>query len=113
MIRLTILYNLPPGDDEEAFLQWRLGDDYRDTNMAIEGVVHADFGRVNDAWPEGAEAPYRFMTTIDWPDMASFERGFYDPQVQADLDEDLKRLADPVFLITEILDEQRKEAELG
>ncbi|MCA9903573.1 MAG: hypothetical protein KC547_06930, partial [Anaerolineae bacterium] len=26
MIRLTVMYNLPPGSDEEAFLNWRLGE---------------------------------------------------------------------------------------
>jgi hypothetical protein len=108
MIRLTILYNLASGNDEEEFLKWWLGE-YRETNLAIGGVVRADFGRIDGAWPEGTKAPYRFMSTLDWPDTESFKKGFYDPQVQADLDEDLKKVIDPVFLISEILDNQRKE----
>jgi hypothetical protein len=112
MIRLTILYNLASDDDEEEFLKWRLGE-YKQTNLEIEGVVRTDFARIDRAWPDGADTPYRFMTTMDWPDAESFERGFFDPQVQADLDEDMKRLRDSVFLISEILDDQSKETEEG
>jgi len=112
MIRLTVLYNLAPGSDEEEFLKWRLGE-YRETNLEIEGVVRTDFGRIDEAWPEGTEAPYRFVATLDWPDMESFKKGFYDPQVQADLDEDLNRMSNPVFLISEILIDQSKEIEEG
>ena len=109
MIRLTVLYNLSPGTDEDDFLKWRLSE-HQDSNMAIEGVVRTDFGRIDDAWPEGTKSPYRFMTTLDWPDRESFNKGFHDSQVQADLQENLKMMSDPVFLISEILVDQRKES---
>ena len=109
MIRLTVFYNLSPDADEEEFLKWRLTE-HQDANLAIEGVVRTDFSRIDEAWPEGTDPPYRFMTTVDWPDMESFKKGFYDPEVQAGLEENLKMLSNPVFLIGEILINQKKEA---
>src|SRR5579864_3885810 len=91
MIRLTVLYNLPPETDEDEFLAWRLSE-HQETNAGIGGVVRTDFARTVDAWPTGADPKYRFMTTLDWPDWESFLEGFYDPQVQAGLEEDVKRL---------------------
>ena len=109
MIRLTVLYNLSPDTDEEEFLKWRLTE-HQDANLAIEGVVRTDFSRIDEAWPEGTKPPYRFMTTLDWPDMESFKKGFYDPEVQAGLEENLKMLGNPAFLISEILISQKKGA---
>lgn len=104
MIRLTVLYNLPEGTDEEQFLEWRLGE-HQAYNRSMPDVVRTDFGRIEEGWPEGVRPPHRFMTTADWPDWESFRKGFYDPQVQADLRENVKRIADPVFLVSEILAE--------
>lgn len=105
MIRLTVLYNLPEGADEAAFLEWRLGE-HQEENASMEGVMRTDFARVSERWtPENFQAapPHRFMTTADWPDRASFEKAFYDIKEQAALLENLKKLADPVFLVSEIL----------
>lgn len=102
MIRLTVLYNLPAETDEEEFLRWRLSG-HQQANASIKGVIRTDFARSVDAWPEGTDPMYRFMTTVDWPDWASFREGFYAPQVQAALEEDAKMLRDPVFLVGEIL----------
>ena len=107
MIRLTVLYNLLPDVDEEEFLNWRLSEQ-QDSNLAIEGVVRTDFSRIDEAWPRGTKSPYRFMTTVDWPDMESFRKGFFASQVQDDLKENLKMLSEPVFLISEILVDQQK-----
>ncbi|TET29397.1 MAG: hypothetical protein E3J69_13390 [Anaerolineales bacterium] len=109
MIRLTVLYNLSPDTNEEEFLKWRLGK-HQESNLGIEGVLRTDFALIDGAWPEGTDAPYRFITTMDWPDTASFKKGFYDPQVQSDLDKNLKKLSNPVFLISEILIDQKKES---
>ena len=49
------------------------------------------------------------MTTVDWPDRESFERGFYNPQVQADLEENLKKISDALFLVSESLVEEQKD----
>ena len=108
MIRLTVLYNLPSGRDEEEFLRWRLGP-HQASNASMEGVIRTDFGLVNERWPGAEKPPYRFMTTADWPDRESFEAGFYNEQVQVDLKENLKKIADPLFLISEVLAETKNE----
>jgi len=102
MVRLTVLYNLPPGSDEAAFLEWRLGDHQRD-NAAAPGVLRTDFAVVASAWPRGGPARHRFMTIAEWPDRASFERAFYAPDAIAALERNLAKLDDPVFMISEVL----------
>lgn len=105
MIRLTVLYNLPPGTDEAEFLQWRLGE-HQQENASMEGVVRTDFSRADERWTAQdphAPPPYRFMTIADWPDRESFEKSFYDPAVQAKLREDVKKIDNAVFLISEVL----------
>jgi heme-degrading monooxygenase HmoA len=104
MIRLIVMYNLPPGSDEDEFLQWRLTD-HQDSNAAMPGVIRTDFARVDEMWPNGAKPPYRFMTIVEWADEESFKAGFYDPQVQANLQANLDKIADPLFLISEVLTE--------
>jgi hypothetical protein len=111
MIRLTVLYNLPPDQDEDEFLQWRLGE-HQSANMSIEGVVASQFHRVlGDA--DGTAPAYRFLTTLDWPDLESFEKGFYDPQVQAELKENLEKISNPVFLVSECLIRESNDTEGG
>ncbi len=114
MIRVTVLYNLPPGTDEAEFLRWRLTEHQAD-NAGMPGVVRTDFGRVDarhvlgSSAPESS-APYRFMTTVDFPDEETFRNSFYSPENLADLEESVKRIADPLFLISEILAETKNEA---
>jgi hypothetical protein len=108
MIRLTILYNLPPGSSEEEFLSWRLSD-HQEANMSVPGVISTDFSRVIEEFPQEKPVHYRFQTNMDWPDFPSFKKGFYDPKVQADLKNSLLKIADPLFLISEVLIEQKKE----
>ncbi len=99
MIKLTVIYNLPPGADHEAFLKWRTTD-HQEENMAMPGVIKSDFYSIKDAWKRN-DLPYRYMTEAYFPDMATFEKSFYDPEYQASLAESLKRIADPLFLISE------------
>jgi hypothetical protein len=108
MIRLTVLYNLQPYVDEDEFLQWRLTD-HQEENMSIPGVIRSDFARIDQSWPPETNPPYRFMTTADWPDMATFESAFYAPANLEGLQKNLKMLKDPVFLISEILIHENKE----
>jgi hypothetical protein len=111
MIRLTVLYNLPPDQDEEEFLKWRLGE-HQSANMSIEGVVASEFHKVlGDA--AGAAPAYRFLTTLDWPDRESFEKGFYDPRVQVELEENLMKISDPLFIVSECLVDESNESEVG
>jgi len=102
MIRLTVLYNLPAGADEDAYVAWRLSA-HADTIRQMPGVLKADFGRIADQWSRGEAAEYRFQSTVEWPDRASFERAFYDGKAQSDLKKNLEKLADYRFLVTEIL----------
>ena len=107
MIRLTVLYNLSTDTNEDEFLKWRLTE-HQSSNLAIEGVVRTDFARIEAAWPPDTKPKYRFMTTLDWPDRESFQKGFYAPEVQAGMKQNLEMLTNPIFLISEILVEERK-----
>ena len=116
MIRLTVLYNLPPGSDEEEFLHWRLGE-HQESNASMPGVLRTDFARVTESPLPGQgmapnALPFRFMTVAEWDTREEFERSFYNPETQADLKENVERIADAVFLVTEILTEtdNRKES---
>ena len=108
MIRLTVLYNLQPYVDEDEFLEWRLTE-HQKNNMSTPGVLHSDFARIEASHPAEVTPPYRFMTTADWPDMDSFQKAFYDPAYQESLQENLKMLKDPIFLISELLIHETKE----
>jgi len=110
MIRLTVMYNLPEGTDEDEFLKWRLGE-HQDSNSGMAGVLRTDFARIDAAHPPEQPAPYRFMTTVEWADKASFEASFYADDVQEKLKEDVKKIRDSVFLISEILTETKNEKE--
>jgi hypothetical protein len=102
MIRLIVLYDLPEGADEEAFLEWRLGPHQR-ANASSPGVLRTDFARIDGTWPGSGRPPHRFMTVAEWPDRASFEAAFYDPESEARRLEQVAGLKDPVFLIAEVL----------
>ena len=104
MIRLTVLYNLPDGADEAEFLKWRLNDHQR-TNEAMPGVVRTDFARITDCWPAESMPPYRFQTTVEWPDRPAYEAGFLDAAVQKKLQENLQRLGRYCFFVSELLTE--------
>lgn len=73
MVRLTVLYNLAPGQDEQEFLRWRLGT-HQHENATQPGVLRTDFGMAVHAWPADTTPPYRFMTTAEWPDMGELPR---------------------------------------
>lgn len=103
MIRLTVLYNLPEGADEDGYVAWRLSS-HAEYIRGMPGVVHADFGRIEDQWArDGSTAGYRFQSTVEWSDRASFERAFYAEQAQADLVKNLAKIGDYRFIVTELL----------
>jgi hypothetical protein len=113
MIRVTVLYNLPPGADEAEFLRWRLGEHQAD-NAGMPGVIRTDFGRIDGMHPPGgaamvSHAPYRFMTTVDFPDLETFRSSFYSAENLAGLEDGLKLIADPLFLISEIMAETKNQ----
>lgn len=107
MIRLTVLYNLPPGTDEADFLRWRLTE-HQSENESMEGVVYTDFCRIDAEWkPEDGllhdGARYRFMTIADFTDRAAFDRGFMAPEALAKLRQDIGTIRDAVFMISEVM----------
>lgn len=99
MIKLTVLYNLPPDADHEEFIRWRTTT-HQESNMSIPGVIKSDFYVIGSAWQRD-EVPYRYMTEAYFPDMETFERSFFDPDYQVGLAKALERIADPLFLISE------------
>ena len=99
MIKLTVVYNLPPGADHEEFIKWRTTT-HQKSNMSLPGVIKSDFYVIKSAWQRD-EAPYRYMTEAYFPDMETFEKSFFDPDYQAGLAKALERIANPMFLISE------------
>lgn len=99
MVKLTVIYNLPPGADHEEFLRWRTTDHQKE-NMSMPGVIKSDFYVIKDAWKRDA-APYRYMTEAYFPDMETFKKSFFDTDYQANLAKSLERIAEPLFLISE------------
>jgi len=102
VIRLTVLYNLPDGASENSFLEWRLSE-HQEHNETMPGVTRTDFARITDCWPKGSMPEYRFQTTVEWPDRESFDDGFNNDAVQAGLSENLKKLGNYTFVVSEIL----------
>lgn len=99
MIKLTVLYNLPPGADHEEFIRWRTTE-HQAENMAIPGIIKSDFYAVKEVW-QREDLPYRYMTEAYFPDMETFRQSFFDPEYQETLAEALKLISDPLFLISE------------
>ena len=99
MVKLTVIYNLPPGADQEEFLKWRTTE-HQKANMSLPGVIKSDFYAIRRSY-QREDVPYRYMTEAYFPDMETFEKTFYDPDYQARLAESLERIAEPLFLISE------------
>lgn len=102
MIRLTVFYNIADDQDEEEFLKWRLTE-HQEDNASMPGVIRTDFARIYEGWPPGTTPTHRFMTIAEYPDRETFEEAFYTDDYQAKLTEDVKRIKDTVFFISEIL----------
>jgi EthD domain len=106
MVKVTVLYNLPPGSDEEAFIAWRMTT-HHEQNIARPGVVRSDFYRLTGTPLLGPERPatqsppFRFMTEAYYETMESFEASWNDPEEQARLLPAVEKIADAVFLVSE------------
>ncbi|MCL4395778.1 MAG: EthD domain-containing protein [Chloroflexi bacterium] len=99
MVKLTVVYNLPPGADHAEFVKWRTTT-HQEENMSMPGVIKSDFYVVKNAWKTDP-SPYRYITEAYFPDMRTFEKSFFDPEYQVALSKSLERIADPMFLISE------------
>jgi hypothetical protein len=123
MVKLTVMYTLPEKADHKAFLKWRTTEHQKE-NMGIPGVIKSDFYAVREIYShksgstDNAHAPesedrlekeplcYRYMTEAYWPDMKSFKSAFFDSGYQKRLMVSLKKIANPVFLVSdEVLSE--------
>ena len=108
MVKVTVLYNLPPGADEDGFVRWRTGERHA-ANVARPGVVRAEFYRVLGTPMVGPERPasdappYRFVTESWWPTYGAFLASWNDPEEQARLVPAVARIADALFLVSEEL----------
>lgn len=102
MIRLTVLYNLTEGYDEEAFVEWRLAKQSKYVD-SMSGVLRNEFSRIEDVSPDGALPKYRFQTIVDWPNRESFEAAFYSDKAQNKLRKDQEKIGDQVFIVSELL----------
>jgi hypothetical protein len=99
MVKLTVMYNLPPEANHEEFIRWRTTE-HQEDNMAMPGVIKSDFYIIKNAW-KSESLPYQYMTEAYYPDMETFENSFFDPDYQIELAKSLKRVANPLFLISE------------
>lgn len=107
MIKLTVLYNLPPGSDHDEFLKWRTGP-HQQSNVQMPGLLKTDFYAVFD----GRKGPprYRYITELYFPDQETFEKAFYNKTFLSSLDTSLERVSDPIFLISrEVLTAELEE----
>jgi len=113
MVKLTVLYTLPEGADHEEFLKWRTTEHQKE-NMGVPKVIKSDFYAVSNIFShdrtggDGGNLKeedrfYRYITEAYWPDMESFRAAFFDSGYQKSLMESLKKIADPVFLVSEEL----------
>lgn len=102
MIRLTVLYNLTEGYDEEAFIEWRLAEQSKYVD-SMSGVLRNEFSRIEDVSPDSALPKYRFQTIVDWPNRESFEAAFYSDEAQNKLRKDQEKIGDQVFIVSELL----------
>jgi hypothetical protein len=108
MIKVTVLYNLPAGTDEEEFLRWRMTT-HHEANIARSGVVRSDFYRVigtpllGPDRPASSSTPYRFMTEAYYESLEAFEASWNAPEEQARLMPAITKISDAVFLVSEEL----------
>ncbi len=104
MIRVTLLYNLPDTTDEAEFLKWRLGE-HQVENASMPGVTKTDFAQIQDQYTldnPHATPPYKFITTVEYPDRETFEKYFYS-EPREEMEKSFAMMKNPVFLINEIL----------
>jgi uncharacterized protein (TIGR02118 family) len=106
MIKVTVLYNLPPGTDEAEFVRWRTTTHHA-ANVARPGVIRSDFYTivgtplVGPERPAADSAPYRFMTESYFESLDAFRAAWEDPAEQARLVPAVAKITDALFLLSE------------
>lgn len=98
MVKLTVLYNLPEGADHDEYVAWRTTTHQRE-NASAPGVLKTDF-YIAKPTPFG-EPKYRYVTEAYFETMADLEAAIFSEASLAKLREDVKRIMDSVFLVSE------------
>ncbi len=98
MVKLTVLYNLHEGADNEAFIKWRVTEGQAE-NAAMPGVLKTDFYVAKETVL--GVPKYRYITEAYFATMKDLEASFFQPDVQAKLKEDMKNLGEATILISE------------
>lgn len=98
MVKLTILYNLHEGADNEAFIKWRVTQGQAE-NFALPGVLKTDFYVAKETIMGAPK--YRYITEAYFATMKDLEDSFFQPDVQAKLKEDMRNLGDAIILISD------------
>ena len=106
MIRLTVLYNLSEKISEEEFIKWRQ-ETHKNYVESMPGVIHTDFSRITKIWPKGIAPNFRFQTIVDWPDLESFEKAFFNDSAQKKLKDDDEKIGESLYIVSEVLSGQR------
>jgi len=105
MIRLTVLYNLAEEMNEEEFIQWRQ-ETHQNYVESMPGVIRTDFSRITRSWPKDIAPKFRFQTIVDWPDVESFEKAFFNDSAQKKLKDDTEKIGDSLYIVSEVLSGQ-------
>ena len=105
MIRLTVLYNLAEEMNEEEFIQWRQ-ETHQNYVESMRGVIRTDFSRITRSWPKDIAPKFRFQTIVDWPDVESFEKAFFNDSAQKKLKDDTEKIGDSLYIVSEVLSGQ-------
>jgi EthD domain len=114
MIKVTVLYNLPPGTDENEFVRWRTTDHHQ-ANISQPGVIKSDFYRIvgtptiGPDRPASETAPYRFVTEAYWESIESFNAAWNDPEYQERLVQAVAKITDATFLVSEEIQSHSSE----
>ncbi len=100
MVKLTVIYNLHDGVDNEAFIKWRVKEGQAE-NFAMSQVLKTDFYVAKET---ALGVPkYRYITEAYYATMKDLEDSFFRDDVQAKLKEDMKNLGDAIVLISDEL----------
>lgn len=110
VVKLTVLYNLPPGADIERFLQWRTTE-HQENNAAMPGVIRTDFFRAHAT--QLGRPRYEFITEAYFASMQDLEAAFFTPDAQEKLQKDLEWTHEPVFLVSEEVTASHNLSQLG
>ena len=105
MIRLTVLYNLAEDMNVEEFIQWRQ-ETHQNYVESMPGVIRTDFSLITRSWPKDIAPKFRFQTIVDWPDVESFEKAFFNDSAQKKLKDDNEKIGDSLYIVSEVLSGQ-------